>query len=283
MMVEQPRAEILGSDFERLVTEYNKALANGEARPISAVRHDAVEAGSREGEQTFQTLLEAFPAPVYTTDAVGRITFYNEAAVKLSGRRAQLGTDQWCVTWRLYWPDGTPLPHHECPMAIALKEDRAVRGAQAVAERPDGTRVPFIPYPTPLRDASGALVGAVNMLLELNKLEQTALDGVRVLIVSADLFLAADLDLLIDDAGGVAVAIATSASEALAILSEGRIDATLVSLPLEDRHGSLIDALLRQNVPFIMHDGNEEHVVQMLGDALKLRDSRHTVGRLTIE
>jgi hypothetical protein len=115
-------------------------------------------------------------------------------------------------------------------MAIALKEDRAVRGAQAVAERPDGTRVPFIPYPTPLRDASGALVGAVNMLLEIDELEQTALNGVRVLIVSADVFLAADLDLLIDDAGGVAVAIATSASEALTILREDRIDATLVSL-----------------------------------------------------
>jgi PAS domain S-box-containing protein len=278
MMVEQPRAAILGSDFERLVAEYNKALANGEARPINALRQDAVEAGSREGEQTFQKLLEAFPAPVYTTDASGRITFYNEAAVTLAGRRAQLGTDQWCVTWRLYWPDGTPLPHHECPMAIALKEGRSVRGAQAVAERPDGTRVPFIPHPTPLRDASGALVGAVNMLLEIDELEQTALDGVRVLIVSADIFLAADLDLLIDDAGGVAVAIATSASEALAILSEGQIDATLVSLPLEDRHGPLIDALLKQNVPFIVHEGNEEHVVQMLGDALKLRESSHKGG-----
>jgi PAS domain S-box-containing protein len=275
MMVEQPRAAILGSDFERLVAEYNKALANGEARPINALRQDAVEAGSRESEQTFQKLLEAFPAPVYTTDDAGRITFYNEAAVTLAGRRAQLGTDQWCVTWRLYWPDGTPLPHHECPMAIALKEDRAVRGAQAIAERPDGTRVLFIRHPTPLRDASGALVGAVNMLLEIDELEQAALDGVRVLIVSADVFLAADLDLLIDDAGGIAVAIATSANEALAILRQGQIDATLVSLPLEDRHGPLIDALLRQNVPFIVHEGTEEHVVQMLGDALKLRDRSH--------
>jgi PAS domain-containing protein len=102
-------AGILGSDFERLVTEYNKALAQGQARPISAVQRDEAEASSRESEQPFQKLLEAFPAAVYTTDAAGRITFYNEAAVKLSGHQAQLGTDQWCVTWRLYWPDGTPL------------------------------------------------------------------------------------------------------------------------------------------------------------------------------
>jgi DNA-binding response OmpR family regulator len=80
---------------------------------------------------------------------------------------------------------------------------------------------------------------------------------------------------LIDDAGGIAVAIATSASEALAILGEGRIDATLVSLPLQDRHGPLIDGLLRQNVPFLLHEGNEEHVIRMLGDALTLRGRSH--------
>ena len=272
-MAEQPRAEIIGSDFERLVTEYSKALANGEARPVSGIQCDGVEPSACE--QTFRELLDAFPAPVYTTDAAGRITFYNEAAVRFSGRQAQLGTDRWCVTWRLYWPDGTPLPHDECPMAIALKEDRAVRGTQAVAERLDGTRVPFIPHPTPLRDASGALVGAVNMLLEIDEVEQVALDGMQVLIVSDDIFVAAELDLLIDKAGGVAVAIAATGGEALALLDERQIDATLVSLPLRDGHGPLINALVRQSIPFVLHEGNEEHVVQMLGDALRLRGGSH--------
>jgi PAS domain S-box-containing protein len=270
-MAEQPRAGIIGSDFERLVTEYNKALANGEAHPISAIQGDGAEPRPCEREQTFRKLLDAFPAPVYTTDAAGRITFYNEAAVKFSGRRAQLGLDQWCVTWRLYWPDGTPLPHDECPMAIALKEDRAVRGAQAVAERLDGSRVSFIPHPTPLRDASGTLVGAVNMLLEIDEVEQVALDRVQVLIVSDDIFVAAELDLLIDEAGGDAVAIAATTSEALALLGGRQIDAALISLPLRDGHRPLIDTLVRQNIPFVLHEGNEEQVVGMLGDALKLR------------
>ena len=52
-------------------------------------------------------------------------------------------------------------------MAIAIKEKRAVRGMEAVAERPDGTRVPFEPYPTPIFDASGDLTGAVNMLIDI--------------------------------------------------------------------------------------------------------------------
>jgi PAS domain S-box-containing protein len=122
----------------------------------------------RDTERQFRQLLDALPAAIYTTDAAGRITYYNEAAVALSGRRPQLGSDEWCVTWRLYWPDGTPLPHEQCPMAIALKGNRPVRGTEAVAERPDGTRVPFLPYPTPLHDAFGNVVGAVNMLVDIS-------------------------------------------------------------------------------------------------------------------
>jgi len=125
-----------------------------------------------ESERRLQELLAAVPAAIYTTDAQGRITYFNEAAVELAGRRPTLGKDEWCVTWKLYNPDGTPLPHEECPMAIALKEGRPVRGAEAVAERPDGTRVPFIPFPTPLRDASGRVVGAINMLVDISERKQ---------------------------------------------------------------------------------------------------------------
>jgi PAS domain S-box-containing protein len=112
-------------------------------------------------------LLNALPAAIYTTDAAGRITSFNQAAVEFSGRTPEIGSDQWCVTWRLYWSDGRPMAHGECPMAKALKEDRPIRGAEAIAERPDGTRVPFMAYPTPLHDASGRVVGAVNMLVDL--------------------------------------------------------------------------------------------------------------------
>lgn len=45
-----------------------------------------------------------------------------------------------------------------------------MRGVQAVLERPDGTLIPFMPYPTPLRDASGTLVAASNVLLKLTSL-----------------------------------------------------------------------------------------------------------------
>jgi PAS domain S-box-containing protein len=125
-----------------------------------------------EAEQRCRELLDALPAAIYTTDAAGRITFYNQTAAMLAGRRPEIGVDMWCVSWRLYTPDGTLLPHDQCPMAIALKENRPVRGAEIVVERPDGTRRPFIPYPTPLRDEAGRLIGAVNMLVDISERKQ---------------------------------------------------------------------------------------------------------------
>jgi PAS domain S-box-containing protein len=147
--------------------------ADGRFRYGVRVTQDVTEAKLledrlRESERHMRDLLEALPAAIYTTDAKGRVTFYNKAAVDLAGRQPQ-PDDEWCVTWRLYRPDGTPLPHNECPMAVALKENRPVRGVEAIAERPDGTRVPFVPFPTPLRDASGNLVGGINMLVDITE------------------------------------------------------------------------------------------------------------------
>jgi PAS domain S-box-containing protein len=126
----------------------------------------------RDSEQRLSELLAAIPAAIYTTDAEGKVTYFNEAAVEFSGRTPVIGSDEWCVTWKLFNPDGTPLPHDQCPMAITLKEGRAVRGAEAVAERLDGTRVPFIPFPTPLRDSSGKITGAINMLVDISERRQ---------------------------------------------------------------------------------------------------------------
>jgi PAS domain S-box-containing protein len=127
------------------------------------------ETGSHEKQ--FRDLLQALPAAIYTTDAEGRITFFNLACIEFAGRTPKIG-DMWCVTWKLFWPDGTPLRHEDCPMAIALKENRPVRGVEAIAERPDGSRICFMPYPTPLRDEAGRLLGAVNMLVDITTRKQ---------------------------------------------------------------------------------------------------------------
>jgi PAS domain S-box-containing protein len=168
----------MDQQFGLLENEFERALATREAKatgenvvPIAGPLRS--QQAMHERERRFRELLGALPAAVYTTDADGRITYYNDAAVALWGHRPVLSSSEWCGSWKLYWPDGTPLAHADCPMAIALKEDRAVRGMEAEAERPDGTRVPFIPYPTPLHDETGKLVGAVNMLVDITERKRT--------------------------------------------------------------------------------------------------------------
>lgn len=134
-----------------------------------------------QSERRSRELLDGLPAAIYTTDAEGRITFYNQAAVEFSGRTPVIGSDSWCVTWRLYETDGTPLAHDDCPMATTLKSGMEVRGAVALAERPDGTRVPFMPFPKLLRDPAGNVIGAINMLVDLSE-RKRAEDEQRVLI-----------------------------------------------------------------------------------------------------
>lgn len=126
-------------------------------------------------DAAFRSMIDALPAAIYTTDAEGRLTHFNPAAVKLSGRVPELATDRWCISLRLYWPDGTPMAHDQCPMATALKEDRRIRGAEAIAERPDGTRVWFAAYPTPLHDRNGNLIGGINMLVDITEPKHTEL------------------------------------------------------------------------------------------------------------
>lgn len=130
---------------------------------------DAAGAALRASEARHRALIEALGVAVHTTDAAGRLTFYNEAAAALWGWRPPLGEARWCGSWRLYAPDGTPIRHGDCPMGRASRQDRPVRGGEAVAERPDGTRVPFMAYPTPLRDGSGELVGGVNVLVDITE------------------------------------------------------------------------------------------------------------------
>jgi len=141
-------------------------------------------------------LLEALPVAIYTTDAEGRITFYNSAAAQLWGREPEPGS-RWCGSWRLFWPDGRPMAHEDCPMAVTLREGEAVRGRNAILERPDGSRIAFMPYPTLLRDAAGAVTGAINLLMDVNAQQDAELQAARLAAIvegSDDAIISKDLD-----------------------------------------------------------------------------------------
>lgn len=123
----------------------------------------------------FRSVLDDIPVPTYITDAQGGVTYWNGACVGFAGREPQLGQDRWCVTWQLYTTDGKHLPHEQCPMAVAVKEQRPVRDEVAIAMRPDGTRSAFLPYPTPLFDDDGSFIGAINLLIDVSAEQADAL------------------------------------------------------------------------------------------------------------
>jgi PAS domain-containing protein len=111
-------------------------------------------------------LLQRISAPLYTTDAKGWLTYYNDAAAELWGRHPVIGEERWCGSWRIYDTDGNLLVREQWPLAIAFQQSRAVHGLQFVLEQPDGTRLPVMPHPTLLRDKSGIVVAGSNILLK---------------------------------------------------------------------------------------------------------------------
>jgi PAS domain S-box-containing protein len=127
----------------------------------------------RESEKRYGELIHALDTPLYTTDADGNITLFNKAAADLWGREPEIGRDKWCGSYKIFTTDGTALPLASCPMAVCLKERRAVAGAEIVVVRPNGTLRNVVPHPQPLFDNSGKLTGAINMLVDITAIRET--------------------------------------------------------------------------------------------------------------
>jgi PAS domain S-box-containing protein len=120
-----------------------------------------------ESDYRYSQLVYGLPVAVYTCDAQGYVKIFNKAAVELWGREPEIGKDLWCGSWRIYNLDGSPMSLDKCPMAIALKERRAVYGEEIIIERPDGVRRYVQPHPEPIFNESGELVEAVNTLIDI--------------------------------------------------------------------------------------------------------------------
>jgi len=135
------------------------------ARDITELKEKEREL--KESKNRYAQLLRNLPVAVYTTDANGYLTYYNKAAAELWGRKPELGKDQWCGSFKIFKMDGTPVPLHECPMAITLKEGQYESGEVFMIERPDGTIRYMIPTPSTIFDISGKNRGAINTLVDV--------------------------------------------------------------------------------------------------------------------
>jgi len=138
-------------------------------RDISEIKER--EAAISKNETWLRQLINCLNTPVYATDNEGRITMFNPAAVELWGREPVIGVDLWCGSFRILRLDGTALPLEDCPMAVCLKEKRAVYGEEILVVRPDGGIRHVAPQPQPLYDDGGKMIGAINLLVDITELK----------------------------------------------------------------------------------------------------------------
>src|SRR5688572_20014816 len=82
---------------------------------------------ARWNEERYRTLFDLGPVAVYSCDSAGVIQEFNRRAAELWGREPALGdTDEkFCGSFQLYRPDGSFMPHEQCPMAEVISGTRS--------------------------------------------------------------------------------------------------------------------------------------------------------------
>src|SRR4030095_11997604 len=143
------------------------------------------------GETQLHRLLDALPAGAYTCDADGLITYFNEHALDVWGRAPKLNDpiDRYCGSFKLFATDGTAISHDQCSMARALQTGTEFNGREIIVERPDGQRRTVLAHASPLRDDSGKVSGAVNVLIDITD-RRRAEEGLKTATRAKNEFLA---------------------------------------------------------------------------------------------
>ncbi|MBY0298210.1 MAG: PAS domain-containing protein [Methylobacterium sp.] len=114
-------------------------------------------------------LLEVLPAAVYVCDLDGVVVRYNKKAAELWGRAPIPGdaNELYCGSYRLYLPNGDLMPHNQTPMVDAMRSGASFRNIEVQIEQPDGRRIWAMVSIDPLRDNTGAIVGAINCFQDI--------------------------------------------------------------------------------------------------------------------
>ena len=159
--------------IEQQLREMNDALLVSSVRQHEmAEQAQVADASVRESEERYRTLFDLVPVAVYSCDASGVIQKFNRRAAELWGREPASGdTDErFCGSFKLFRPDGSFMPHEQCPMAEVLSgKIPEARDAEVLIERPDGSRITVIVNIRPLKNQRGELTGAINCFFDITE------------------------------------------------------------------------------------------------------------------
>ena len=145
---------------------------NGMFQVENAVALKRSEDALHENEERYRTLFDLAPVAVYSCDVSGVIREYNNRAAELWGRKPQLGdTDErFCGSFKLYRPDGSFMPHEQCPMGDVLTgKVPGTHDAEVHIERPDGSRIIVIVNIARVTDGRGEITGAINCFYDVTE------------------------------------------------------------------------------------------------------------------
>ena len=139
------------------------------------------EATLHASEERYRALFEMGPVAIYYCDVSGTIRDFNRRAAELWGREPALGdnNERFCGSFKLFRPDGSCMPHEQCPMADVLSGKMPeARDVEVHVERFDGTRITAVVNIRPLRNQSGEITGAINSFIDITE-RQAAQEAVR--------------------------------------------------------------------------------------------------------
>jgi PAS domain S-box-containing protein len=188
-----------GSLESRVETELHLKKRNGEiilahlasSRMTSSMRDGALlyqtaiidlterkraEEAIRQSEKRYRALFDWVPVAVYTCDAKGLIQEYNQHAVELWGREPKRNdpAEKFCGSARMFYLDGRPMPHHKCPMARVLRNEKLKStDLEVLVEQSSGTRRNVLVSPTALKNGQGKIIGAINCVHDITARKRT--------------------------------------------------------------------------------------------------------------
>lgn len=161
----------------RIITLYQHPITNpaGEIEGVINVIMDVTqqknsERALHESETRYEQLMQGLPAAVYTCNTEGYIQLFNRSAENLWGKKPRVGIDKWNDLLKIFYTDGRPMPLNESPMEKALKGEVSEENEkEIIVKREDGTERIMIPHLQTLKDGSGKICGAVNMMLDITE------------------------------------------------------------------------------------------------------------------
>ena len=160
---------------EQMVATTIRAQELTERAESARVQAETMTNELRASEERYRTLFDLCPVAVYSCDASGVILKFNHHAAELWGRAPAIGdTDErFCGSFKMFRPDGTFMPHEQCPMADVFSGTISeVRDSEVIIERPDGSRVTVAVNIRPLKNAHGEIMSAINCFYDITERKQ---------------------------------------------------------------------------------------------------------------